>query len=332
MNQSLRMLFAITCLVLISIQCMAKTLDAPMDKDVLSELDQANELYLNDAKELKEYYSELKRIANTIGYEHGFQTEMNFIKQKMLSEKSFWNNALSFSRYSNLLSSGPAKGMFLIGGVVDEVDSSIKTVNKDLILLEGKKYIIRRYPSLRISPPHWLDYLFPDMQRKLTTPSQSILPKNDIERDIWKKSIDAGWKNGVRVAQDEYRKNYTLLFADLIGMVRYWRLVETGVIKEVQVLATNHRMSYSKSDDGEELILNPTSVEITEQSTFVVKPQEWSASSNQRPNTSATNTIRDAVIEGDLLLEELTNRDITIFTPEHQQTMEALKNERYNRL
>ena len=60
MNESLRMLFAIACLVFLSIQCMAKTLDAPMDKEVLSELDQANELYLNDAKELKEYYSELK--------------------------------------------------------------------------------------------------------------------------------------------------------------------------------------------------------------------------------------------------------------------------------
>ncbi|MGD8116846.1 type IV secretory system conjugative DNA transfer family protein [Vibrio sp. TRT 29B02] len=304
----------------------------PLDKQVLQELDSSNQLYLDDVSNKKAYYSKLKSTSSEYGYQHGYASEMKYIKDKMMSEKNFWNGLLDFSPWSGLLSSGAAKGMYLIGGIVDEVDSSVRRVDKKLIVREDKKYIIREYPYLAISPPHWADYLFSDKPKNLQLPPSSILPQNEQEREIWVKGSNEGWNNGVKVARSEFRKRYTLLFADLIGMVRYWRLVEGGTITEVQVKAVNHRLSRTVNDTGEELILNPTSIEITEQSTFSIKPSEWSAISSHRQNESSSNAVRNAIIEGAVSLEELTNRDITIYTPEHEALMETVKSERFNEL
>ncbi|CCO46810.1 conserved exported hypothetical protein [Vibrio nigripulchritudo SOn1] len=304
----------------------------PLGKNELIELDSSNRLYLEEHSKKKAYYSKLKSAASKYGYDHGYASEMKYIRDKMMSEKNFWDGILDFSPWSGLLSSGAAKGMYLIGGIVDEVDSSVRRVDEQLIIREDKKYIIRDYPYLAITPPHWADYLFSDKPKPLQLPPSSILPENANERDIWERAIDEGWNNGVKVARSEFRKRYTVLFADLIGMVRYWRLVENGTIKEVQVQAVNHRLSHSVSDSGEELILNPTSIEITEQSTFSLKPSEWSAMSSHRHNQSSRNAVRDAIIEGAIDIDDLTNRDITIFTPEHEALMENLKRERFNDL
>ncbi|MCG9579873.1 type IV secretion system DotC family protein [Vibrio tubiashii] len=322
--------FAISLVLTLSPTALyAASTDKPLSKEALAELTQSNEVYLSEIKERKEYLSKLKSTASEYGYNHGYETQMRYIEKRMMQRSQFWDSLFDFSQITSLLSSGAAKGMYLIGGVVDEVDGTIKTVDKDLLLSEGKKYIIRRYPSLRISPPHWVDYLFTDGKKNLDLPDVSLLPKTDQEREVWRMAVVDGYDNGSQVAYDEFRQRYTVLFSDLIGMVRYWRLVESGIIKEVRVKATNHKLAHTITEDGEELTFDPISIQITEQSTFSAKPESWSATSYNGSKSNATNTVRDAIIAGQVNLEEVMNSDVVIFTPEHEATMHRLKREQY---
>lgn len=303
--------------------------DSILTHKELAELEQNNQLYIDEQQERKAYLSKLKKTAEEHGYQHGYATQMRYIEEKMMANKAFWNGLFDFSSLTSLLSQGAAKGMYLIGGIVDEVDGSITTVNEDLLLAEGKKYIIRRYPSLRISPPHWVDYLFNSERKSIEPPRKDVLPKNDEERDIWRRAVAVGWDDGSQVAYDEFRQRYTVLFADLTGMVRYWRLVESGIVKDVKVKATNYKMVHTTSEEGEELTFNPTSIQITEQSTFSAKPENWSATSYQGAQQSASDTVRDAIILGQVDLEEVMNSDITVLTPEHEATINQIKNEQF---
>lgn len=300
-----------------------------LTRDALAELEESNDIYVQEAEEKKAYLSKMKSNAAQYGYQHGYATQMQYMYDKMITNKTFWNGLFDFSQITSLLSQGAARGMYLIGGVVDEVDASITTVDENLLLGEGKKYILRRKPSLRISPPHWMDYLFPTSFKPAELPRRDILPKTDEEREIWRKGTQVGWDDGSQVAYNEFRKRYTLLFADLTGMVRYWRLVESGLILDVEVTATNHQLVHKKNEDSEELIFDPTSIQITAQSTFSAKPKDWSSTSYQGSDRNASNTVRDAVIMGNIDLDEIMNSDITILTPEHQATLEGISNEQF---
>lgn len=304
-----------------------------IDKAVLQDLNESNQLYVDEQQKRQQALSKIATLAEKFGYQHGYMTEMQYFHDQMMRRKSHWDNQLDFGRLSSLLSDGAVEGMYLIGGIVDEVDSSIRTIDDNLLIIEDTKYEIRTYPRLSISPPNWIDYLFPEEHVDLSLPSRSILPKNDQERIIWRKGIEKGWKRGVEVAREEYRKRYSELFADLIGMTNYWYLVETGIIRNVTVDTKNYYLEHRKLDSGgETLTFNPTTVNISNQATFNTSMDTWSTSTTL-PNQNTTRTdLRDSIVLGEALLEEATNNDVTIMTSDHQQLMESLQNEQFERL
>lgn len=305
----------------------APTPEQPLSKTALKELSDANELYLKKQQERTEFVKKLSQIGSQYGYNHGYMSQIGQVKKQMMSKKYYWDQLLSFKSLTSLLSDGAAKGMFLVGGVVDEVAKSVKTVDKNLIMTEDTKYIIKQYPRLSVSPPYWQDYIFTGDDLDLSLPSRSLLPQSETDREIWEAAIEKGWTRGEESALNELRSRYNQLFADLIGMVRYWTLVETGMIQEVTVDSANYYLQHQKLENGESLVLNPTTIEITQQSTFVAKPEQWDAIITEQSSTDARQDVRDGLVQGALTLEELTSADVTIFTPQHHSTMEQVKRE-----
>ncbi|MEI8659199.1 type IV secretory system conjugative DNA transfer family protein [Vibrio sp. Hal054] len=302
-----------------------------LTKEALLELNESNAEYIKQQSERKEFRARMLIAAKEYGYNHGYMTEYNYMKKRMLAQKQYWDRFLDFRSLSSVLATGAAKGMFLLGGVVDEADSSVKEIDEKTILTEDKKYIIKAYPRLAISPPYWQDYIFSEPNKDLRLPAKSILPESDIERDIWKEGVEIGWQRGQNAALDDFLSRIRLLYADLIGMTRYWRLVEAGIITDVKVDTVDYYLQHLKLEKGESLTFNPRLVAITSQSSFSEKPEEWDAYSSRDTDGDKRQQVRDDIILGNANLELIQSSDVTIFTPKHEQLMNEIKQERLKR-
>ncbi|WP_281188471.1 type IV secretory system conjugative DNA transfer family protein [Vibrio harveyi] len=331
-NKAFSLNLILSSILLVGISPFSYASDKVLDKDQISNLTSSNEIYLEQAKKKEVWQKKQINIAGNYGFNHGYITEMKYLEKKMMERKSHWDVLFSFKDLSSLLSNGAAKGLYLIGGVVDEVDSSVKTINDELIIAAGTRFKIRKYPRLAPSPPHWYDYLFKKENMDLSPPAKSILPKNANERAMWKRAIDTGWERGVESARAEFRKRYQHLFADLIGITNYWYLVEIGMITEVNVGTTNYYLQHRKLEDGEELTFNPTAIQINTQSEFVTKPELWHGTTNTSLDANSRSSLRDAIVTGDTTLQDVIDNDVTIYTTEHEQLIEQLRDEQFEHI
>ncbi|MDN3661078.1 type IV secretory system conjugative DNA transfer family protein [Vibrio agarivorans] len=303
-----------------------------MPLNELKDLNSNNAAYLEERKQKSVLQKKKIQIAGEYAFNHGYMTEMQYLETQMMANKQRWDTLLDFRRLSSLLSDGAAAGMYLVGGVVDEIDSSIKTVDDELIISGDEHFRYRKKPTLRVSPPHWFDYVFPNEHRDLSPPARSMLPSNQEERELWKRATEKGWERGIESAQEEYRKRMNHLFSDLIGITNYWYLVEVGMITEVNVDSTNYHLEHRKLDGLEELTINPTTIQITSQSQFVTDTSQWSGyASSQYINTNRKD-LRDSIITGAIDLQEVQNSDVTIYTTEHEQLMDELRDEQFRTL
>lgn len=313
-----------------SVNVMANDEILPLNQ--LQELNANNDAYLAERKQRSVLQKKKIQIAGQYAFNHGYMTEMNYLETQMLSRKNRWDVLFDFKRLSSLLSDGAAAGMYLVGGVVDEVDGSIKTVDDELIISGDEQFRYRKKPSLRVSPPHWFDYVFPPENRDLSPPARSMLPSNQAERELWKRAVERGWERGVESAQEEYRKRINHLFSDVIGITNYWYLVEIGMITEVTVDSTNYHLEHRQLDDLEELTLNPTTIQITSQSQFVTDTSKWSGYASSQYIDTNRSDLRDSIILGAIDLQEVMDSDVTIYSAEHEQLMEELRDEQFRTL
>ncbi|MBF4437168.1 hypothetical protein ERJ77_22325, partial [Vibrio anguillarum] len=171
--------------------------------DQLAELSDSNTLYLQEKKSEQEFFIQLKKTAKKVGYDHAYASTMIDFKKEILSKEEHWNNLLSFKNLTSLVQDGVAKGMYLKAGIVDQIDSGAERVNKDVIYLNETSYLLRQYPELTISQPHWRNYLFKEENSKPSLPKESLMPRNEKERAIWKENVEIGWSRGEEAAYRE---------------------------------------------------------------------------------------------------------------------------------
>ncbi|MHC5780243.1 type IV secretory system conjugative DNA transfer family protein [Aliivibrio fischeri] len=286
-----------------------------MTKEDLSDLDSVNAQYSAEKDQLKEWYEQLERNAQRVGYNHAFSQTMNEHEQHLKSRSQEYDSLLTFNDVTSLVKTGVAAGMYLIGGIVDKVDASTETISENVILTHDKAFRIVKYPYLSASKPNWRDYLFFEQKIDLAPPPQSLLPRNEKEQQIWKENVDKGWLRGESAAYREILSRWQTLFADLNGMTRYWTAVETNQIKDVTLSVKTQPLEYAKYENEEELRLNPTVIQINSQATFNSNILDWNVTATE-PNSNARSDVRDDVIQGNLNIEEITDAQVIIETSE----------------
>jgi defect-in-organelle-trafficking protein DotC len=77
--------------------------------------------------------------------------------------------------------------------------------------------------------PLWHTYLI----RHYTAPERpqdSLIPKNEGERDLWRSFVANGWDKGVEQAREIFRDDMRRLERDYAGMIRYSELLEKGEV------------------------------------------------------------------------------------------------------
>ncbi|MBF4438011.1 hypothetical protein ERJ77_26715, partial [Vibrio anguillarum] len=100
-------------------------------------------------------------------------------------------------------------------------------------------------------------------------------------------------------------------------------LVELNKISDVSLVINTQPVTHDMHNDSEEMTINPTIIKIDSQATFNPSLTKWNVVATS-PNTDARSRVRDGIIDGDLLIEEVSDSQKIITTPEFEQQYEAI--------
>ena len=129
--------------------------------------------------------------------------------------------------------------------------------------------------------PIWQTYL--DMEaccgHASNEPSEP-LPRNDAERDLWKRYVTEGWNEGLIQAQDIFQANMRTMQRDFTGMARAKRLMEEGKLSRTMISES----SLGNTGSGQNMRENDKVVRITRDSRLNVGAgRDWHAAVGSAP-------------------------------------------------
>ena len=133
--------------------------------------------------------------------------------------------------------------------------------------------------------PLWHTYLMTSFSAP-ERPQDALLPKNDGEREMWRKFVADGWEIGVQQAMQTYRLNLARLLRDYTGMIRYSELLEKGMVSPPVVAS----QALGVTGTGQDMRENDQVYRITADPRLNVRtPSEYRAPvSNADPVQAAT--------------------------------------------
>jgi hypothetical protein len=99
--------------------------------------------------------------------------------------------------------------------------------------------------------PTWRDYLFAgigDKRLHVDKPSETVRPKNDEEKKVWKEAVEQGWVLGEKQADQIFKENTKKLKKDYIGMSRFIYLKRRGMVESPVVAQTQDRVAVNSDE------------------------------------------------------------------------------------
>jgi len=117
----------------------------------------------------------------------------------------------------------------------------------DVIRVSDKNYKIVQQAKFISAPPTWRDYLWLSYT-KPEVPNRSLLPRNKIERQLWRQDLEEGWQAGRQQADTIYSENLNRLVRDYSGMILYHSLLAQNVVTAPFVSSLNMGITGDKHD------------------------------------------------------------------------------------
>ena len=149
------------------------------------------------------------------------------------------------------------------------------TLNLDdsiTIRLADRDYQIT-YPARFVTAsPTWHDYLWMNYE-KPEPPNITLLPKNKIEKNLWRQYIQEGWKAGSQQAMDIFSANLSRLQRDFNGMVLYRKLYAQNIVSAPFVSEADLGIT----GGGDALRVNDRILRITAMSELKPNSTKWNA-------------------------------------------------------
>lgn len=271
----------------------------------------------------------IKATAERLGYLQGFNSQMKIERAKVLKNEKYWDQLLDYKSVAKLGNYEAEKAMYVIGGILDQIDSSSETINSKLVIAKDGSYFLREQPYLAQTPPFWLDKLFYDDVKDINLPPNSARYANSAEKAAWYESLDHGFVVGREQAIDEMSYRWNSMLRELIGMTRYWRYVELNKIKDVSVTLINKAINTSRNDKGQvQLDINTRYIKVDSAADFNLDTQQWDfVETGALMDGDMQKNANDDVINGDILLEDLTEQKKVLTTPKFRNSNEILNGE-----
>ncbi|WP_436899603.1 type IV secretory system conjugative DNA transfer family protein [Acinetobacter gyllenbergii] len=140
----------------------------------------------------------------------------------------------------------------------------------------GTRYEIKENARFSHLPPNWRDYLnfnIESYQVGVDSLPNELKPKNNQEKQAFKKAMDQGVEDGVKEADAIFSHQLNRLNQAYIGMLKFHQFRLNGKIT-MPVIA---RSNISLAGGSNAMMLNQSNFQITELPRFVNEPAYWKA-------------------------------------------------------
>ena len=179
----------------------------------------------------------------------------------------------------------------------------------------SKVYRIERTERFVSVPPTWRDYLYTGLPTNpnVGLPIAEAQPKNSEETEAWKRSVGAGWNDGLAHANAILRANFSRMTRDYSGMLSYSTLLQKGMISQTRVAETQRVVS----GNAQELMIGDTTRQLTAQAQLQADANRWVPTVSYAPGY----TIK-APVEPILTESSNTNQALaTVMLPSDSQLL-----------
>ncbi|MBI2790816.1 MAG: type IV secretory system conjugative DNA transfer family protein [Gammaproteobacteria bacterium] len=156
--------------------------------------------------------------------------------------------------------------------VLIEGRQTLEQTADDVIRVADRAYTIQAQARFVTMAPTWRDYL--KMQYKdPELPDTSLMPRNEVEKNVWDKYLDEGWQAGVTQADVIFAENLGRLKRDYEGMIRYHTLLAQNMVSVPFVAQVNLGVTGGDS----QMAINDRILRITTLPQFNNASSEWTA-------------------------------------------------------
>ncbi|MGD9592080.1 MAG: type IV secretory system conjugative DNA transfer family protein [Candidatus Berkiella sp.] len=156
--------------------------------------------------------------------------------------------------------------------VLIEGRQTLDQASDDVLRVADRAYTIQSQARFVTMAPTWRDYLKmhykdPDM------PDTSLMPRNEVEKNVWDKYLDEGWQAGVTQGDVIFAENLGRLKRDYEGMVRYHSLLAQNIVSLPFVAQVNLGITGGDS----QMAVNDRILRITTLPQLNTASNEWNA-------------------------------------------------------
>ncbi len=156
--------------------------------------------------------------------------------------------------------------------VLIEGRQTLDQASDDVIRVADRAYTIQSQARFVTLAPTWRDYL--KMHYKdPDVPDSSLLPRNEVEKNVWDKYLDEGWQAGITQADIIFAENLGRLKRDYEGMIRYRTLLAQNIVSLPFVAQVNLGVTGGDS----QMAINDRILRITTLPQFNSASNEWTA-------------------------------------------------------
>lgn len=216
----------------------------------------------------------MRQAAEAVGVQKGYAARMDEYHDTLMDQESRYDEAFDFRQLMELV---PGEydnevRLYRLPAVIQEARNHIEGDDR-LLTATGTHYRILKNTRLTTVPPTWRDYLLTTTNMEANKPAREILPAadNEREREIWSTHIMRGWNRGSTQADQEIDLRISRFRRDFVGMVRYLRLLEQGLIDPDFIAVQNQMVS----GGGDGLALDKTTYQITTEAEFNTDHKKW---------------------------------------------------------
>ena len=168
----------------------------------------------------------VRDAAMSYGAQYGLHWESKRVNEFTLSQARTLDKVFNFN--------GLIMDHNLMPPVVRIMDASLNLPNPEAMRLSDRTIEILRPARFVTTPPSWRHYLIQNFG-KVEQPNESLLPKNQHERDIWDAAIVKGFAQGILQSKYIYQESNGKLTQDYVGMVLFKHLLAQNMISKPQV-------------------------------------------------------------------------------------------------
>lgn len=148
--------------------------------------------------------------------------------------------------------------------------SDLNANDPTTIRLADRVYRIKTQAHFVTTSPTWREYLWLNYTPP-ECPVGALLPKNALEKRIWKKYVTQGWNEGAAQADTIFSENLARLKEDYSGMILYLRLLRQGMVSPPYVA----RSELGVTGDADNLRVNDQVLRITALPTMQTDSRMW---------------------------------------------------------